>query len=222
MLERCHHLHRVLSLDLASVWVGCGEEGWWRFMAGSLRARQFSPPCRRRGTERRVALPPSSNAEHALDVTTQRDSASTLTSSSSLSRQREQALESPRSWPEQRRRCDRDRFRAALVRSKRLKGYGDAIMGLQARLMSRPCESSRPISKSHTMCFCQPDRMKIGIMFGNPETTREWNALKFYASVRLERPDGWGHQAGSGCYRQPDQGRVVKNKVRPSLSRGGV
>ena len=78
---------------------------------------------------------------------------------------------------------------AALVPKAELDGeMGDSHMGLQARLMSQALRKlTASISKSNTIVlFINQIRMKIGIMFGNPETTTGGNALKFYASVRLD------------------------------------
>src|SRR4051812_38446182 len=78
---------------------------------------------------------------------------------------------------------------AALVPKAEIEGeMGDAHVGLQARLMSQALRKlTAACAKSQTMClFINQLRMKIGVMFGNPETTTGGNALKFYASVRLD------------------------------------
>jgi recombination protein RecA len=74
---------------------------------------------------------------------------------------------------------------AALVPKAEIEGeMGDAHMGLQARLMSRFEKDDRTISKSNTIViFVNQIRMKIGVMFGNPETTTGGNALKFYSTI---------------------------------------
>lgn len=107
---------------------------------------------------------------------------------------------------------------AALTPKAELEGeMGDSLPGLQARLMSQALRKlTGSISKSNTMViFINQIRMKIGIMFGNPETTTGGNALKFYASVRLdirrigqikEREESVGNQT---------RVKVVKNKVAP-------
>jgi recombination protein RecA len=107
---------------------------------------------------------------------------------------------------------------AALTPKAELEGeMGDSLPGLQARLMSQALRKlTGSISKSRTMViFINQIRMKIGIMFGNPETTTGGNALKFYASVRLdirrigqikEREEAVGNQT---------RVKVVKNKVAP-------
>ena len=107
---------------------------------------------------------------------------------------------------------------AALTPKAELEGdMGDSLPGLQARLMSQALRKlTASISKSHCMViFINQIRMKIGIMFGNPETTTGGNALKFYASVRLdirrigqikERDEVVGNQT---------RVKVVKNKVAP-------
>jgi len=107
---------------------------------------------------------------------------------------------------------------AALVPKAELEGeMGDAHMGVQARLMSQALRKlTGTISKSQTcVIFINQIRMKIGVMFGNPETTTGGNALKFYASVRLDiRRIGQvkdGDQIVGGRVRV----KVVKNKVAP-------
>ncbi|MFO1171568.1 MAG: recombinase RecA [Hyphomicrobiaceae bacterium] len=107
---------------------------------------------------------------------------------------------------------------AALTPKAELEGeMGDSLPGLQARLMSQALRKlTGSISKSNTMViFINQIRMKIGIMFGNPETTTGGNALKFYASVRLDirrigqikdREEPVGNQT---------RVKVVKNKVAP-------
>ena len=110
---------------------------------------------------------------------------------------------------------------AALTPKAELEGeMGDSLPGLQARLMSQALRKlTGSISKSGTMViFINQIRMKIGVMFGNPETTTGGNALKFYASVRLdirrigqikEREEAVGNQT---------RVKVVKNKVAPPFS----
>src|SRR5438067_3668584 len=107
---------------------------------------------------------------------------------------------------------------AALVPRAELEGeMGDSLPGLQARLMSQALRKlTASISKSNTLViFINQIRMKIGVMFGNPETTTGGNALKFYASVRLdirrigtikERDEVVGNQT---------RVKVVKNKLAP-------
>src|SRR6187401_688616 len=107
---------------------------------------------------------------------------------------------------------------AALVPKGELEGeMGDSKMGLQARLMSQALRKlTATISKTNTICiFINQLREKIGVMFGNPETTTGGNALKFYASVRLDirrmgqikdREEVVGNQT---------RVKVVKNKVAP-------
>src|SRR3989441_1340382 len=107
---------------------------------------------------------------------------------------------------------------AALVPRAELEGeMGDVQPGMQARLMSQALRKlTASISRSNTMVvFINQIRMKIGVMYGSPETTSGGNALKFYASVRLdirrigvikEREEGVGHQT---------RVKVVKNKLAP-------
>lgn len=90
---------------------------------------------------------------------------------------------------------------AALVPQKELDGdMGDSSVGVQARLMSQACRKlTAVIQKSKTtVIFINQLRMKIGVMFGNPETTTGGNALKFYASVRLEVRKGEAIKQGEG------------------------
>ena len=107
---------------------------------------------------------------------------------------------------------------AALVPKAEIEGeMGDAHMGLQARLMSQALRKlTATISKSHTIVvFVNQIRMKIGIMFGNPETTTGGNALKFYASVRLDVRRMAAIKQGQGVIGSRTKVRVVKNKVAP-------
>lgn len=109
---------------------------------------------------------------------------------------------------------------AALTPQKEIEGeMGDSVMGLQARLMSQALRKLTAIvGKSKcTVIFINQIRMKIGIMFGNPETTTGGNALKFYSSVRLEirrieTIDGKGDEEAIG---NRVRVKVVKNKVAP-------
>lgn len=109
---------------------------------------------------------------------------------------------------------------AALTPQKEIEGdMGDAMMGLQARLMSQALRKLTAIvNKSKCIIvFINQIRMKIGVMFGNPETTTGGNALKFYSSVRLEirrieSIDGKGEEDAVG---NRVRVKVVKNKVAP-------
>ena len=109
---------------------------------------------------------------------------------------------------------------AALTPQKEIEGeMGDSMMGLQARLMSQALRKLTAIvGKSNTLVvFINQIRMKIGVMFGNPETTTGGNALKFYSSVRLEirrveTIDGKGDEEAVG---NRVRVKVVKNKVAP-------
>ena len=111
---------------------------------------------------------------------------------------------------------------AALTPKAEIEGeMGDAHMGLQARLMSQALRKlTSAISKSKTtVIFINQLRMKIGVMFGNPETTTGGNALKFYASVRMEIRGIGKLEEGSGETKEMIGTRVrvkvVKNKVAP-------
>lgn len=108
---------------------------------------------------------------------------------------------------------------AALVPKGELEGeMGDSKMGLQARLMSQALRKlTGTISKTGCACvFINQLREKIGIMFGNPETTTGGNALKFYASVRLDiRRIGQIKESATDITGNRTKVKVVKNKVAP-------
>jgi recombination protein RecA len=107
---------------------------------------------------------------------------------------------------------------AALTPKSEIEGeMGDAHMGLQARLMSQALRKLTAItSKSHTaIIFINQIRMKIGVMFGNPETTTGGNALKFYCSVRLDIRRIASIKTGQEVIGNRTRVRVVKNKVAP-------
>src|SRR2546426_4269501 len=107
---------------------------------------------------------------------------------------------------------------AALVPKAELEGdMGDPQMGLQARLMSQALRKlTAAISKSQTIVvFINQIRMKIGVMFGNPETTTGGNALKFYSSVRLDIRRIGNIKEGENVVGSRTKVRVVKNKVAP-------
>jgi recombination protein RecA len=107
---------------------------------------------------------------------------------------------------------------AALVPRAELEGeMGDAHMGLQARLMSQALRKlTATISKSQTtVIFINQIRMKIGVMFGNPETTTGGNALKFYSSVRLDIRRIESIKDGPEVIGSRVRVKVVKNKVAP-------
>ena len=107
---------------------------------------------------------------------------------------------------------------AALVPKAELEGeMGDAQMGLQARLMSQALRKlTGSISKSRTtVIFINQLRMKIGVFFGNPETTTGGNALKFYASMRLDIRKVSTIKSGQDVIGMRTRVKVVKNKVAP-------
>ena len=107
---------------------------------------------------------------------------------------------------------------AALTPKAELEGeMGDSLPGLQARLMSQALRKlTGSISKSGTMViFINQIRMKIGVMFGNPETTTGGNALKFYASVRLDIRRIGQIKAQDDVVGNQTRVKVVKNKVAP-------
>jgi len=107
---------------------------------------------------------------------------------------------------------------AALVPRAEIEGeMGDAHVGLQARLMSQALRKlTGVISKSKTaIIFINQLREKVGIMFGNPETTPGGRALKFYASVRLEVRKTESLKQGADIVGSRTRVKVVKNKVAP-------
>jgi recombination protein RecA len=107
---------------------------------------------------------------------------------------------------------------AALVPKGELEGeMGDSKMGLQARLMSQALRKlTATINKTNTICiFINQLREKIGVMFGNPETTTGGNALKFYASVRLDIRRMSQIKDGDEAVGNRVKVKVVKNKVAP-------
>ena len=107
---------------------------------------------------------------------------------------------------------------AALVPRAEIEGdMGDSHMGLQARLMSQALRKlTGVISRSHTtVIFINQIRMKIGVMFGNPETTTGGNALKFYASVRMDIRRISQIKQGDAVIGNRTRVKVVKNKIAP-------
>jgi recombination protein RecA len=111
---------------------------------------------------------------------------------------------------------------AALVPRAEIEGeMGDQHMGLQARLMSQALRKlTGAISKTNTLVlFTNQIRMKIGVMFGNPETTTGGNALKFYASVRLDIRRIGAITQGEEVIGNQVRVKVVKNKVAPPFKK---
>ncbi len=107
---------------------------------------------------------------------------------------------------------------AALTPKAELEGdMGDSKMGLQARLMSQALRKlTANINKTNTTCiFINQLREKIGVMFGNPETTTGGNALKFYASIRLDIRRIGQLKDGEDAIGNQTRVKVVKNKVAP-------
>ena len=114
---------------------------------------------------------------------------------------------------------------AALVPKAEIEGeMGDAQMGLQARLMSQALRKlTGVVSKSKTcLIFINQLREKIGVMFGNPETTTGGRALKFYASVRIDIRRIASIKDGDVVVGGRTRVKVVKNKVAPPVPRGRV
>lgn len=107
---------------------------------------------------------------------------------------------------------------AALVPKAEIEGeMGDAVMGMQARLMSQALRKlTGVISKSKAvMIFTNQLRQKIGVMFGNPETTTGGQALKFYASVRIDMRKIGNITEGETIVGSRHRAKIVKNKVSP-------
>ena len=115
---------------------------------------------------------------------------------------------------------------AALVTKAELEGeIGDTTVGAQARLMSAALRKlTSLISKAQTCCiFTNQIREKIGVMFGNPETTPGGKALKFYSSVRIDiRRIGAIKQTGWHRHRQPHEAEDREEQSCAALPRGGV
>ena len=110
---------------------------------------------------------------------------------------------------------------AALVPKAEIEGdMGDSHMGLQARLMSQALRKLTGIVKSNNVCFIfiNQVREKIGVMFGNPETTTGGRALKFYASLRIEVRKGETIKQGVDFIGNKTKVKVVKNKVAPPFT----
>jgi recombination protein RecA len=111
---------------------------------------------------------------------------------------------------------------AALTPKKEIEGdMGDSAVGLHARLMSQALRKlTSTIAKTNTTCiFINQLREKIGVMFGNPETTTGGNALKFYASVRLDIRKSSAIKDGEEILGNLTKVKVVKNKVAPPFRR---
>jgi len=111
---------------------------------------------------------------------------------------------------------------AALTPKSEIEGeMGDSKMGLQARLMSQAMRKlTATISKTSTVCiFINQLREKIGVMFGNPETTTGGNALKFYSSVRLDIRKVSQIKDGENIMGNRVKVKVVKNKVAPPFKK---
>lgn len=114
---------------------------------------------------------------------------------------------------------------AALVPKAEIEGdMGDSVMGVQARLMSQAMRKlTAAISKSKTtLIFTNQLRMKIGVMFGNPEVTTGGMALKFYASVRLDIRKTGKIEEGGEIIGGRHRVRVVKNKVAPPFQEAEI
>ena len=110
---------------------------------------------------------------------------------------------------------------AALVPKAEIEGdMGDAHMGLQARLMSQALRKLTAIASKTgtTLIFINQLRMKIGVVFGNPETTTGGNALKFYASVRLDVRRTGKVTLGENVVGNRTRVKVVKNKCAPPFT----
>jgi recombination protein RecA len=111
---------------------------------------------------------------------------------------------------------------AALTPKAEIEGdMGDSHMGLQARLMSQALRKlTANIQRSNTMViFINQIRMKIGVMFGSPETTTGGNALKFYSSVRLDIRRIGAIKKGDEVIGNETRVKVVKNKVAPPFKK---
>lgn len=111
---------------------------------------------------------------------------------------------------------------AALTPKAEIEGeMGDSQMGLQARLMSKALRKlTGSINKAHTCCiFINQLRDKIGVMFGNPETTTGGNALKFYSSIRVDIRRASQIKEGDEVIGSRTKVKIVKNKVAPPFKK---
>ena len=111
---------------------------------------------------------------------------------------------------------------AALTPKSEIEGeMGDSKMGLQARLMSQALRKlTANISKTNTCCmFINQLREKIGVMFGNPETTTGGNALKFYSSIRVDIRRIGQLKEGDDIQGNRTRVKIVKNKVAPPFKK---
>ena len=114
---------------------------------------------------------------------------------------------------------------SALVPRKELEGeMGDSHVGLQARLMSQACRKlTGSVAKSNTLLlFINQIRMKIGVMFGSPETTSGGNALKFYASQRVDIRRIGAVKVGDEIIGNQTRVKVIKNKVGPPFRQSEI
>lgn len=114
---------------------------------------------------------------------------------------------------------------AALTPKAEIEGdMGDAHVGLQARLMSQALRKLNGVVKNTNtlVIFINQIRMKIGVMFGNPETTSGGNALKFYASVRLDIRRTGSIKNGDAIIGNETRVKVVKNKVAPPFTQAEI
>jgi recombination protein RecA len=112
---------------------------------------------------------------------------------------------------------------AALTPKAEIEGeMGDSHMGLQARLMSQGLRKLTGVAKKTncTIVFINQIRMKIGVMFGSPETTTGGNALKFYASVRMDIRRTGSIKKGDDVIGNDTKVKIVKNKVAPPFREG--
>ena len=162
------------------------------------------------------------DAEHALDPDYARQ-ARRATSTSSWSRSRTPASRRSRSPTCCVRsgggRHHRDRLGGGARAAAEIEGeMGDPHVGLQARLMSQALRKlPGTSSRGHVVIFINQIRMKIGVMFGNPETTTGGNALKFYSSVRLDMRRIGAIKEGEEVVGNRTRVKVVKNKVRAAV-----
>ena len=167
------------------------------------------------------------DAEHALDPSMRASWAWTSISCTSLSRTpASRRWKSARRWfaPARLTSWSSTRWRRFVPKAEIDGEMGDSFVGLQARLMSQALRKlTGIINKTNSTCiFINQLREKVGVMYGNPETTPGGRALKFYASVRIDIRRGEQLKDGTTVVGNRTKAKIVKNKVAPPFRNRGV